>query len=78
MASDAPPTRAEQILFQAMADYERETDPKELYDILDIQRKRASLIHEDLLPALTTDNRNVGPFVPGSEDQEAFFRSYFD
>ena len=32
----APPTKSEIILFQAMADYERETDPKELYEILDL------------------------------------------
>lgn len=30
------PTLAEKILFQAMADFEKESDPNELYHIMDI------------------------------------------
>ena len=31
-----PLTKTEKIFYQALADYERDTDPKELYGILDL------------------------------------------
>ena len=73
-----PLTLAEKILYQAMNDYEKQADPKELYHLLDIQRKKKSLIQDGLIPKIATADIKQGPFESGSVDQEVFFRSYFD
>ena len=63
-----PPSIAEKIFYQALADYEKSTDPAQLHGLLDLQRRRKSLLHEDEMPLLTTDNHKSGPFVSGSNE----------
>ena len=65
-----PLTKTEQIFYQALADYERDTDPKELYDILDLQRRKKVLVSEDLLPSVTCSGvgGQGGALAPGPDN----------
>ena len=65
-----PLTKTEQIFYQALADYERDTDPKELYHILDLQRRKKVLVSEDLLPSVTCSgiSGQGGALAPGAEN----------
>ena len=65
-----PLTKTEQLFYQALADYERDTDPKELYHILDLQRRKKVLVSEDLLPSVTCSgvSGQGGALAPGAEN----------
>ena len=63
---EEPLSRTEKIFYQALADYERDTDPQELYELLDIQRRKKVLVSEDLLPSIS--NGQGGALSRGTEN----------